>query len=105
MADDLVLTGEEWVVAAARIHRPPTSDDVTITLDGRRLDSKEKVLAWLAEIDVDRAVGRPVAANRRNGLDILGDGRVPGRRDALSGRLGGRADAKGDYQAERKLFH
>jgi len=30
----LVLTGEEWVVAAARIDRPPTSDDVTITLDG-----------------------------------------------------------------------
>jgi len=63
VAEHLVLTGEEWVLAAARIDRPPTSDDVTITLDGRRLDSKEKDLAWLAEVEVDRAAGRPVAAN------------------------------------------
>ena len=28
---------------------PPTSDDVSITADGVRLDSKEKVLAFLAE--------------------------------------------------------
>jgi hypothetical protein len=63
VAEHPVVTGEEWTVAVARIDRPPTSDDVTITLDGRRLDSKEKVLAWLAEIELDRASGRPVVAN------------------------------------------
>jgi hypothetical protein len=62
MAEHLVVTGEEWMASAARIDRPPTSDDVTITLDGGRLDSKERVLAWLAEIEVDRAAGRPVVA-------------------------------------------
>jgi hypothetical protein len=56
-----VLTGEEWVAAANQNDRPPTSDDVTVTLDGRRLDSKEKVLEWLAEIEADRADGRTVA--------------------------------------------
>lgn len=39
---------------------PPTSDDVTILLDGRRLDTKEKVLAWIEELDADRAAGRSV---------------------------------------------
>ena len=29
---------------------PPTADDVSITNDGRRLDSKESVLAWWAEV-------------------------------------------------------
>jgi hypothetical protein len=56
-----VLTGEQWVAAASQNHRLPTSDDVTVTLDGRRLDSKEKVLEWLAEIESDRAAGRTVA--------------------------------------------
>ena len=37
---------------------PPTSDDVTVLVDGRRLDTKEKVLAWLAEVEEDRAAGR-----------------------------------------------
>jgi hypothetical protein len=37
---------------------PATSDDVTVLLDGRRLDTKAKVLAWLAEIAEDRAAGR-----------------------------------------------
>lgn len=37
---------------------PPTPDDVSITLDGRRLDSKAAVLAWLAEVDDDVAAGR-----------------------------------------------
>jgi hypothetical protein len=56
-----VLTGEEWVAAAGRIDRPSTPDDVTITMDGRRLDTKEKVLAFLAEIEVDRVAGRTIA--------------------------------------------
>jgi hypothetical protein len=36
----------------------PTPDDVTVLFDGRRLDSKAKVLEWLAEVDADRAAGR-----------------------------------------------
>lgn len=29
---------------------PPTADDVSVTNDGRRLDSKDAVLAWWAEV-------------------------------------------------------
>jgi hypothetical protein len=29
---------------------PPTSDDVSITSDGRRLDSKDAVLSWWADV-------------------------------------------------------
>ncbi|MGH9123683.1 MAG: hypothetical protein ACRDZ8_03015 [Acidimicrobiales bacterium] len=36
---------------------PPTPDDVSITADGRRLDTKDKVLAFLAEIEAERAAG------------------------------------------------
>lgn len=32
---------------------PPTPDDVSITADGRRLDSKAAVLAWWAEVAAD----------------------------------------------------
>lgn len=39
-------------------HVGPTADDVTVLFDGRRLDSKEQVLRWLAEIESDRAAGR-----------------------------------------------
>ena len=35
-----------------------TEDDVTILLDGRRIDSKAKLLDWLAEIEEDRKAGR-----------------------------------------------
>lgn len=35
--------------------RPPTDDDVPITRDGRRLDSPAKVIAFLDEINADRA--------------------------------------------------
>lgn len=30
---------------------PPTPDDVPITRDGRRFDTKEKVLSFLAELE------------------------------------------------------
>lgn len=30
---------------------PPTEDDVTVLLDGRRLDSRESVEAWLQEVE------------------------------------------------------
>ncbi len=54
-----ILTGDEW--AAADVGGSPTTDDVTITLDGRRIDSREKALAWLAEIEADRAAGKTAA--------------------------------------------
>lgn len=39
---------------------PPTSDDVSVTTDGRRLDTKEAVLAWWAE--VEKEIGAEEAA-------------------------------------------
>jgi hypothetical protein len=38
-----------------RLAGPASEDDVTILFDGRRLDSKEKVLAWLHELEVERS--------------------------------------------------
>jgi len=38
---------------------PPTDDDVPITLDGRRLDTPEKVIAFLEEINERRAADEP----------------------------------------------
>jgi hypothetical protein len=35
--------------------RPPTDDDVPITLDGRRLDAPEKVFTFVHEINEQRA--------------------------------------------------
>jgi hypothetical protein len=34
----------------------PTEDDVTVLLDGRRLDSRESVEAWLTEVDAIRVL-------------------------------------------------
>jgi hypothetical protein len=45
---------DEWVAEAGKITREPTPDDVSITLDGTRLDSKDKVLAFLADLEVER---------------------------------------------------
>lgn len=36
-------------------NEPPTDDDVSITADGRRLDTPEKVIAFLVEINAERA--------------------------------------------------
>ena len=53
---ELALTFEE--LAEASRHAPlPTDDDVTVTWDGRVIDTKEKLLAWLKEIDAERAAG------------------------------------------------
>lgn len=35
--------------------RPPTPDDVSITADGRRLDTPEKLIAWVHEFNASRA--------------------------------------------------
>ena len=45
---------DEWVEEAGKIPREPTPDDVSITLDGMRLDSKDKVLAFLADLEVEQ---------------------------------------------------
>ncbi len=58
------LSGDEFV-ARVRAAAPATDDDVSITLDGRRLDSKEAVLAWLAEVEAERAAGRSDEVERR----------------------------------------
>lgn len=53
----LPITIEE-LQASLHAADAPTSDDVSITSDGRRLDSKSAVLAWLAEIDDGTAAER-----------------------------------------------
>jgi len=41
---------------------PSTADDVTITSDGRRIDSREKALAWVEEMNaLPRAAGHGAA--------------------------------------------
>jgi hypothetical protein len=47
-------TAEEGI-ERMRHARSPTPDDVSILWDGRRLDSREAVMEWLAEVDVKRA--------------------------------------------------
>jgi len=53
MAAQRVMTAEEWF-EGMRHAAPSTPDDVTILWDGRRLDSREAVMEWLAEIEVKR---------------------------------------------------
>ncbi|MGH9063751.1 MAG: hypothetical protein ACRD0L_07260 [Acidimicrobiales bacterium] len=53
MAVDL----HEWI-ERLRAGDPPTSDDQSKTWDGRVLDSKETVLAFLKELDTARREGR-----------------------------------------------
>jgi hypothetical protein len=55
----LGLTFDE-LAEASRHAPPPTDDDVTITWDGRVINTKEKLLAWLKEIDAERAAGMTV---------------------------------------------
>ena len=38
---------------------PPTDDDVSITADGRRLDTPEKLIAFIDEINAQRAAEQP----------------------------------------------
>ena len=54
MAAQPVLTAEE-LIERVRDAGPPTPDDATILWDGRRLDSREAVMEWLAEVDTARA--------------------------------------------------
>ena len=45
----------EELVDRMRHASPPTTDDVPITFDGRRLDSPEAVQEWLADLAARRA--------------------------------------------------
>lgn len=65
MGAQVLLTGDE-LVERLRHAPPPTTDDVSITNDGRRLDSAEAVRAWWAEIQKERTQterAEPVGAN------------------------------------------
>ena len=54
MAAQPVMTAEELVERVGQAGLP-TEDDVTILWDGRRLDSREAALEWLAEVAAKRA--------------------------------------------------
>ena len=60
MAREPLPVPDDEFIDRLRAAGPPTDDDVSITRDGRRLDSKEAVLVWLAEVEADRAAGRHV---------------------------------------------
>ena len=62
MAAQPVMTAEEWF-EGMRHAEPPTDDDVTILWDGRRLDSREAVMEWLAEVEAKRAEEAAAAAH------------------------------------------
>lgn len=64
MAAEPVLTAEEWF-ERMRKAPPPTDDDVSILWDGTRLDSREKVMAWLEQVEAKRAADQ--AAGRADG--------------------------------------
>lgn len=53
MAAKPVMTADE-LIERVRHAGPPTPDDVTILWDGRRLDSREAVMEWLAEVEAKR---------------------------------------------------
>jgi hypothetical protein len=54
MPAQIVLTAEEWL-ERMKDAAPPTADDVSDLWDGRRLDSREAMMAWLAEVEAKRA--------------------------------------------------
>ena len=57
MADAQPTRSFDELADLVRRAPPSTPDDVSITMDGRRLDTKDKVLAFLAEIEAERAAG------------------------------------------------
>ena len=54
MSAEPIMSAREWFEGMKSAH-PPTPDDVTILLDGTRLDSRDAVMAWLAHLEVLRA--------------------------------------------------
>jgi hypothetical protein len=55
------MTGEEFN-ELLREAPAPTADDVSITTDGQRLDTKEKVLSFCAELAAERGVALEIDA-------------------------------------------
>lgn len=51
-----VATFEE-LAKAIKHAPPPTPDDVSITWDGRAIDTKEKLFAWLKEVEANEKAG------------------------------------------------
>lgn len=56
-----VLTWEEWQEMSRGLPGP-TDDDVSITTDGRRLDTAEKVIEFFAELAAEREGRSPAGA-------------------------------------------
>lgn len=56
MAVPTILSRDE-IRAMSRNLPPASTDDVPVTTDGVRLDAKEKVLAFLAQLERERQVG------------------------------------------------
>jgi hypothetical protein len=59
--ETVALTSSKWVQPG---DAERTADDVSMTFDGRRLDSRETVLAFLAEVEAEREAGCSVVADR-----------------------------------------
>ncbi|MGH3732107.1 MAG: hypothetical protein ACRDVC_01810 [Acidimicrobiales bacterium] len=68
-------TFEEWR-ARKRLAGPPTDTDVSHTRDGRPLDSREAVMAWLAEVSLARQ--RALAARRTADAEAVASLRLEG---------------------------
>ncbi len=58
----------EELTGRLRAAGPRTSDDVSVTFEGRRLDSKQDVLEWWAEVESD--VEAEQAANAGEDLAV-----------------------------------
>lgn len=57
MAAKPVLTLGE-LFEAIKAGEPPTPDDVSVAADGTRLDTPEKVMAWIEEVNLARAAAQ-----------------------------------------------
>jgi hypothetical protein len=60
-----VLTAEE-LFERVRNAGPSNPDDVTILWGGRRIDSREAAMEWLAEVEAERAKEAAAGAKAEN---------------------------------------
>jgi hypothetical protein len=58
MAERTLPLASDEFIARVEGAGPATHDDSSITVDGRRLDTKEAVLRWLREVEAERTAGR-----------------------------------------------
>jgi hypothetical protein len=70
MSDDRPIvrrwTAEELAATVAQL-RPPTSDDVSITLDGERLDTFDKAFVFFTNLNRERAQTTTTVAHNPHG--------------------------------------